>query len=240
LGYYVGAFLGVEINFNKNPAVTNKINISIDSIGQDELFGHSVVAGNDRLFSGSITREGDKLQVVAREPGDDHYDGVFTFTIYPKTNSISGNWEANNKKLAVPKREYDLEKQLFVYDPNQALTEEVMFTGLYEKYPKFEDREEGLTEDVFKFNASSERLKKEDIENMYKGDLEVMRNAIYARHGYSFKNRKMRFIFDNLVHWYMPVSTDIRSDLTDLERKNIDLLKRYEEHADRYYDVFGR
>ncbi len=114
------------------------------------------------------------------------------------------------------------------------------WSQLYEKHPKFEDREESLTEDVLSFNASNEELKKEDIENMYKGDLEVMRNAIYARHGYSFKNRKMRFIFDSSVDWYMPVSTDIRDDLTDLERKNIDLLKRYEEHAGRYYDVFGR
>jgi len=38
----------------------------------------------------------------------------------------------------------------------------------------------------------------------------------------------------------MPVSTDVRAQLTDLEKKNIDLIKRYEEHAEKYYDEYGR
>lgn len=240
LGYYVGTFYGVDVDFDKNPAVSNKITIAIDSIREEELFGHSVVAGNNRPFSGPIRQEGDDITVEAKEPGDDRYDGVFTFTLSPATNTVAGTWQANNKKLAVSKREYDLKKRTFSYDPSLALPEDVSWSQLYEKHPKFEDKEESLTEDVLAFNASNEELKKEDIENMYKGDLEVMRNAIYARHGYSFKNRKMRFIFDSAVDWYMPVSTDIRDDLTDLEQKNIDLLKRYEEHAGRYYDVFGR
>ena len=50
----------------------------------------------------------------------------------------------------------------------------------------------------------------------------------------------MRYIFDDYVDWYMPVKTNILADLTDLEKQNIDLLKRYENHAEKYYDVFGR
>ena len=115
-----------------------------------------------------------------------------------------------------------------------------IFSFLYDNKNEFDDYEgEMLTEDVMTFNASNTALKKEDLENMYKGDLEVMRNAIYARHGYSFKNRKMRYVFDQ-IDWYIPVHTDVRSDLTDLEKKNIDLLKRYEGHAEAYYDSFGR
>jgi len=96
-----------------------------------------------------------------------------------------------------------------------------------------------LTKDVMAFNASNTLLKKENVENMYKGDLQVMRNSIYARHGYSFKTRKMRYVFDQ-IDWYTPVSTDVRDDLTDLEKKNIALIKRYEGHAEAYYDSFGR
>mgnify|MGYP000559907167 FL=1 len=183
---------------------------------------------------------GDSIKAVANEPGDDRYDGVFTFAILPQDEVLVGTWKANNKRLAVSSRQYNLDKRTFSYDPNVELPEEVSFSNLYEKYPKYPDKEESLTEDVLKFNASSYELKKEDIENMYQGDLEVMRNAIYARHGYSFRNRKMRFIFDHGVEWYMPVSTDIRGQLTALEKKNIDLLKRYEQHAARYYDEFGR
>ena len=74
---------------------------------------------------------------------------------------------------------------------------------------------------------------------MYRRDLEVMRNAIYARHGYSFQNRQMRVIFDD-IDWYIPVSVDVTAELTELEKANIELLKRYENHAATYYDRFGR
>jgi hypothetical protein len=75
---------------------------------------------------------------------------------------------------------------------------------------------------------------------MYKADLEVLRNSIYARHGYSFKNPRMRTMFDQLVPWYMPVATDVTSQLTAVEKQNIALIKRYETHASKYYDSFGR
>lgn len=240
LGYYVGYFEGVDMDFDKDPVPFNKITISIDSLSESILFGHSVVAGNERPFTGPYTMTEDSISVVASEPGDDRYDGVFTFTIDTRGEKVKGTWKANNKRLAVSSRQYDLEKRTFAYEADLDLPEEVSWSNLYEKHPRYEDKEESLTEDVLKFNASTVELKKEDIENMYQGDLEVIRNAIYARHGYSFKNRKMRFIFDHGVEWYMPVSTDIRARLTSLEKNNIALLKRYEQHAERYYDVFGR
>ena len=50
----------------------------------------------------------------------------------------------------------------------------------------------------------------------------------------------MRYVFDNNIEWYMPFSTDIRGQLTRLEKENIALIKRYEQHAEAYYDSFGR
>ena len=101
------------------------------------------------------------------------------------------------------------------------------------------DTSEYITSDSTKFNASTTLLTTKDVENMYKRDLEVIRNTIYARHGYSFQNREMRYFFDNLT-WYIPVSIDVTKELTDIETKNIKLLKRYEKHAASYYDNFGR
>lgn len=88
-------------------------------------------------------------------------------------------------------------------------------------------------------NASLDLLKTGDVENRYKADLEVLRNAIYARHGYSFRNPRMRAVF-NYVEWYIPVSVDVTAQLTEIEKKNIALIKRYESHAGKYYDAFGR
>lgn len=241
-GFYVGRFEAVEFREDRRPSYMNKINISIDEIRADSIFGHSVVAGNDRPFSGTYTLLEEHYDVEAREPGDDRYDGLFRFKIFPDENRVEGTWEAYNKNLAVYKRQYNLQKRSFEYDPNLELPEDIGWAELYDSKAGAEYADEGefLTEDVLKLNPSKRLLKKEEVENLYKGDLEIIRHSIYARHGYSFKNRKARFIFDEYVDWYVPVSTDIRAQLTSIEKQNIDLLKRYEQHADRYYDVFGR
>lgn len=240
LGTYTGGFEATEFDEKKDYVYENRITISIDSLSGDTINGHSVVAGNNRPFHGSFKQEGKLFKVEAAEPGDDKYDGKFSFTINPDDKTISGTWNANDKKISVTKRKYTLNKKQFKYDASLNLPEDVQWTSLYGSNPKFPDQVESLTEDVTKFNASVKELTKKDVENMYQGDLEVIRNAIYARHGYSFKNRRMRFIFDQFVSWYMPLNTDIRSNLTEIERKNIELLKRYEEHAEKYYDEYGR
>ena len=90
-----------------------------------------------------------------------------------------------------------------------------------------------------KYNASADVITKVQAANLKKADLFVLRNAIYARHGYSFKKPQLRMYFDQ-QSWYIPVSTDVRNELTGVEKKNIALLMRYEKNAKEYYDVFGR
>ena len=238
LSYYVGVFRAEKTDNKKNPMLENKINISLDSIAHDMLFGHSVVAGNIRPFKGKLTKQGEIYLAECKEPGDDKYDGVFTFTLDPAGESIKGAWVSNDKKLAVTERSFDLKKVDFKYNPNQELGD--ISSEVYQSGVPGSDDFERITSDAGKINASTTLLAKKDVENMYKRDLEVMRNAIYARHGYSFKNRQMRFFFDNYVSWYIPVSTDVTKELTDIEKKNIDLIKRYEDHAATYYDTYGR
>ncbi len=240
LGTYTGGFEASVFNERKDYVYENRITVSIDSISDNIVRGRSIVAGNDRPFEGNFKMEGKLFKVEAVEPGDDKYDGKFSFTIDPDKNTVSGIWKANDRKLDVTERKYTLAKKQFKYDASLNLPEDVQWAELYDKNPKFPDKFESLTPDVTKFNASSTELTKKDVENLYKGDLEIIRNTIYARHGYSFKNRRLRFIFDQFVPWYMPLNTDIRSDLTEIEKKNIELIKRYEDHAEKYYDVYGR
>jgi hypothetical protein len=240
-GFYVGNFEATKFQKGKNPSFTNLINIAIDALGDGKVVGHSVVAGNIRPFNGTYTMEGDAYKVEAAEPGDDQYDGKFSFVLNPSSQDIIGTWVANNAKLAVSERKYDLKRRAFAYDPDLELPGDVAWADLYSKVPDPEwMRSEITTEDVLLHNASKERLKKEDVAKMYKSDLEILRNSIYARHGYSFKTRKMRYVFDSSVPWYMPVSTDVSKELTEIETENIALLKRYEQHAETYYDSFGR
>jgi YARHG domain len=241
LGSYVGDFNATKFKKGKSPSYSNRINISIDEIADGKVKGHSVVAGNSRPFSGTFSKDGNGFTVEATEPGDDKYDGKFSFVIHTDTKIITGTWIANDPNLAVTERSYDLAAKTFAYDASLDLPEEVGWADLYGQVPEPEwQASEVTTNDVTKFNASKVKLKKEDVENMFKGDLEILRNSIYARHGYSFKNRKIRYVFDQHVPWYIPMSTDVSKELTKLEEENIALIKRYEEHAVSYYDEFGR
>lgn len=237
-GSYVGEFVAGVTDYAKKPMLYNKVNISVDSIQGEVVKGHSVVAGNSRPFVGKAVKKGDLLEVTAKEPGDDQYDGVFQFTLNPARKTASGRWMANDKKLAVSTRKFTLEKKTFRYNPKQQLGQ-IWSRQVYDSYDRVSDTAERITEDAARLNASATRLRAQDVENMYKRDLEVIRNTIYARHGYSFKNREMRFLFDR-IGWYIPVSTDVTAQLTDVEKDNIELLKRYENHATTYYDHFGR
>ncbi|MDP1801356.1 MAG: YARHG domain-containing protein [Bacteroidota bacterium] len=239
LGFYVGGFIADIKDESKLPMYMNKINISVDSIKNDILFGHSVVAGNNRPFKGNILQKENIYTAQVKEPGDDKYDGVFTFTIDANEKTLSGTWTANDKKLPVTKRNYNLKQREFRYDPSKQIVIDYRIE-IYDPHSVGKDVAEIVTSDAAQHNASTETLKKEDVENMYKRDLEIMRNAIYARHGYTFQNRQMRYFFDTEVDWYIPVSTNITKELTELEKQNIKLIKSYEDYASAYYDGFGR
>lgn len=255
-GSWVGYFEQDEDDFEKQKHLNvdegygwnreNKINLSIDKINGQEVFGHSVVAGNNRLFKGKIS-DG---RFTVKEPGDNKYDGEFTFEIINDT--LIGKWKAF-KKIDISKRKYTLTRRQFSYDPGQMLEK----AKTYVNWNKFiEDKsmvefEEGIFEEwvtatfssatdlIYKINASNTVLTKKQVENLKKGDLIIIRNTIYARHGYSFKDRPLRVFFD-AQSWYIPINSDIKSDFTDIEKANIRLLLRYEKNAAEYYDYFGR
>ena len=198
LGTYVGAF------------GDKKITVCLDRIVGKTITGYSIVAGNERAFTGSWSRmsEGD-VAVFAKEPGDDRTDGTFRFTFIQKTKSLLGEWEANEKSIGL--RKFNLPARKFVYNPKAG------------QYPE----------------TSTRRLTEKDVENRRNEELRIMRNEIYARHGYSFKLADMREHFDKL-DWYMPVAVDIANQLTKVEKDNAELIKRYEKYSEEHYDAFGR
>jgi hypothetical protein len=237
-GFYTGEFTPSKYDSRKE-FFYNKITICIDSLNDKMVFGHSVVAGNSRPFSGSFVKTDEGFSVNAKEPGDNKYDGNFEFHVNIGEKKLTGMWRSNDPKLTVTERTYELESRRYKYDSSLQLPEDIAYEMIHGTYNSKTEKGEMITGDIFKKNPSSTLLKTFDVENMYSADLEVLRNSIYARHGYSFKNPRMRTVFD-YVDWYMPVTTDVSSLLTEIEKKNIALIKRYEKHAEKYYDEFGR
>lgn len=259
IGYWVGWFLPDEKNNgdaydNPNNIANdvmywtreNKITVSVDTIRNDSVIGHSIVAGNVRPFRGSINQDDNSFNINASEPGDDKYDGTFSFSIEKNNDTIQGKWSAY-KKVQTPKRKYSLTKQAFEYNPENKITNQFidwLKTKSYKGYDEMGDLQGmeayfATTGKAQTVNPSTDVLTEKEVEKFTKADIYVMRNSIYAKHGYSFKKRQLRIFFDR-HDWYMPVHTNIKDELTDIEKQNIKLLLRYEKFAEEYYDEFGR
>lgn len=108
-----------------------------------------------------------------------------------------------------------------------------------EDYEYVEEYYRTASDQVFKINGSTTKLEEEDLKNLRKLDLEIIRNSIFARHGYAFKTETIRSFFE-ASYWYVPISDNVDKELTALEKQNIALLKRLEEYAEDHYDSFGR
>lgn len=75
--------------------------------------------------------------------------------------------------------------------------------------------------------ASQRLLVPADFLNLTVDDLRLMRNELFARHGHTFKSPKLRAHF-TAQPWYRAQAADAGPLLTDIERKNIPLIKAAE------------
>jgi len=80
-----------------------------------------------------------------------------------------------------------------------------------------------------RFPQASERLLSDsDLRYLSKEDLKIMRNEIFARHGFIFQTDAMKTYFRN-QSWYSPRYSNVNSWLTNIEQKNIALIQSYEK-----------
>lgn len=90
--------------------------------------------------------------------------------------------------------------------------------------------EELYDEDFYdcSYDIACERyLTYDDIKDLNKEDLRIMRNWIFARHGYIFKSADLKEYFGQQP-WYTPRYKNVNSMLSDIEEYNIAFIKRYE------------
>ena len=76
--------------------------------------------------------------------------------------------------------------------------------------------------------ASIRALQYDDISGKSKNELRLIRNEIFARHGFLFKSDDMRNHFENQA-WYNGKHTDVSAQLSSIEIQNIQFLKQYED-----------
>ncbi|OCA78215.1 serine/threonine protein kinase [Chryseobacterium contaminans] len=255
-GVYTGDFAGMEkvvddvdgSEYDEN--VYKKISIKINRITKDSVYGQSIVNGNQRPVKG-IFNETSK-SFVLDEPGNDKTDGRFEIKL--NGDSLTGKWNAFNKKaVKAPIKTLKLIKKDFVYNPNFMLDPDSNLVDwnnpkdFVEKYTDSDGKTESYTtsknrvasDAVFKLNASKQKLTEKDLKNLRKLDMEIIKNSVFARHGYSFKKETYRDFFEQ-TDWYIPVSNNVDNELSPMEKDNVALLNRFIKYAEDKYDSFGR
>ena len=85
-----------------------------------------------------------------------------------------------------------------------------------------------LSSDDYSLNLSEEKLPEDFLLFLSKAQLAYLRNAIYAFHGYKFKNKNYADLFAKEV-WYKINPNFSENDFNEIERANITLIKKYEE-----------
>ena len=259
LGYWVGDFKA-DISEEKTDSIyqeknynllNRKITFSIDEIKGDSIFGHSITAGNISQFKGLVFQNESEFVIKVDEYKKSKYDGLFEMNISKNDSLLIGNWVAYNpKELKVATRKYQLQKKIFKYNPNNKV-DEIFINDDKFNVLKYNDTIDGEavenefeeyftnTEKLYEKNASIDELTSDFVSNLSKADIFILRNSIFARHGFAFRDKQLRMYFEQF-DWYMPVFGDVKDELTEIEKKNIELLLRYEQNAEEYYDTFGR
>ena len=74
---------------------------------------------------------------------------------------------------------------------------------------------------------SEELIKQQDLFFLSNDQLRLLRNAFYAIHGYDFKSQDLKEYFSGFS-WYKPNPNFSESDFTEIERKNIELIRQME------------
>lgn len=71
-----------------------------------------------------------------------------------------------------------------------------------------------------------------DLISLTSDELGILRNAIFAKHGYIFKTKKYADYFSS-IDWYNPTTEDVNSMLTKLDKSNIALIQKVERFSEK-------
>lgn len=100
------------------------------------------------------------------------------------------------------------------------------FRVLFSHLPKYDTSPMRLSEKSWKYDKVL--LEQLELRFLSLPQLRILRNCIFAWHGYSFQSEDMQLYFGKEV-WYEPDPTFSEELLTELERQNVELLLKEEE-----------
>jgi uncharacterized caspase-like protein/TolB-like protein len=165
------------------------------------------IYGVEGIITGSVLKWGDVISVTARLI--DTRTGTILKTADIKTNDVN----------VIPDKINDIALVLAGESPPKPPPPTVQpatpsASKVPGKYPE----------------ASTRYLTESDLAGKSAEELKIIRNEIFARHGYIFTTPSMKDYFSK-QSWYKPTANDVNSMLTPIEIANIALIKEYEKSS---------
>lgn len=252
IGHWVGSFTVPQSYMNdylfddgSQPwHIEDKINISIQHIEENRVDGISIIAGTVRPLKGTIQETDNGYEIILVEPGREQYDGTYHLFIDSRTSMIRGTWLAY-KDIILKERNLSLKKRYFNYDPMISMERTSIRNDISlfrhirmrSEYSWLYDAIENPSQHVYDINPCIRIINPYEAERLSGNDLMLLRNIIFAKHGYAFKKRPLRIYFESQP-WYIPVSTNVKNELTYIEKENIKTILRYEKYDELHSDYY--
>lgn len=146
-----------------------------------------------------------------------------TAIVDSKKDTISNNTDLlKNRELDLKEKELELKEQELKQQKE-----------LSDKLLNEKNKTQNLNKNTPSYNtgnypqASERYLASSELYGLSQWDLKIMRNEIFARHGYIFQTDEMRNYFSG-KSWYNPRYYDVNDMLTKVEKENITLIKSFE------------
>ncbi|SNR37881.1 YARHG domain-containing protein [Lutibacter flavus] len=237
---YSEGVLYIIKSFHEN----GKLKTSGNIVGNNKIGEWSVFYENGQLVTSGKYEEGKKVGNWKRyyENGELEEFGKYEkdeqvghWKFYHKNGKLSANGEfLNNVKHGEWRYFYDNgEIKMEAFYENGKLNGETKEYFENEQISSSGEMSKGKKEIESKQKypqASKRLLTLNDLEDMPSEELKIMRNEIFARYGHSFsKGGAMESYFKN-QSWYTSKNLDATNLLTEIEKKNIKLIKTMEQH----------
>jgi len=159
---------------------------------------------------------------------------IWYFVTQQKANEEKLKAEINikNKELILKQEEIQNQKDFALEEKTKELElkeKEIEnhkeFINYLKKVPEYKSKNISYP-GIFP-QTSMKYLNYDDIKGLSSNQLRLMRNEIFARHGYIFKSDDLKNYFSK-QGWYSPRFSDVTGKLSNIEKSNIEFIKSYE------------
>lgn len=140
-------------------------------------------------------------------------DEVKIITEEIKPNSEEENTETESDIAYETPEEQEIETEGNFSDKGS--TEEIDYTN------------EDIEKDAFLFPSDSVLITEDELEKLDDKTVELIKNEIYARHGYIFTNRALKKYFESF-NWYEPNEEYSPNLLNPTEKANLKTIKKFQ------------